>query len=152
MSIKAHLQTLADAVKDALDAADQKSNEVTRFEPSRGSVPGDYAWVLPVDTDETRVPPGAFAHSGVLYWEVRIEWHTAGDRQKAADRMTDMMDRTNPDCIQNHLYATALGEEGRLKISGCTWGDKTDGDTGELFVQGRVRGTLSLTEEAEVAP
>jgi len=154
VTIIADLMVLAAAVQQALRAEDQDNAQVTVFRPSKMAAPGDYAWVQPVSTDESKLGPRVFASSGELAFEVRVEFHT-DDTQAAAGRITKMLDRSNPDCVQAHLYGCSIGH--RVKIRGCSWGERTNqrgslSDADEVYaVQARVNGVVLLTEAAAEA-
>ena len=145
MTIVDDLRVLASATQAALRDAGQRGTKVTVFRSQRGAVPGDRAWIQPVSTDETGVSSGPYKTAGTLDVDVRIDWHAAKDMQAAATRMTKMLDRSNANCVQAHLYESSIGD--RLKVTGAAWGESTD-DEGNVYVQGRVSVVVLSGSEA----
>ena len=126
------LGTIATAVATGLDVT------VTVGRPSKVNPQGMYAWVEPVDLDETDVAAYEdYATSGTLGWRVQVRI-SGLDLQDKMQKLCDYVDRTKATSVQRALIDSHL--IGTLVILGSGWGiDPTDSEFGS-----NVRGTIIL--------
>ena len=111
---------------------------VTVGRPAKANPQGMYAWVEPVDLDETDAADYEdYATSGMLMWRVQVRIDGL-DLQDKMQKLCNYVDRTKAGSVQRALMNSSL--IGVLTILGSSWG--IDPETTEFG--SNVRGTIIL--------
>lgn len=123
------LTVVRDAVAPAVSGA------VTIYRPSKPTVAGEWAWVEPDSLDQAdnnRIQ----AQAGIFVVRVAVRIPTI-DLQDKAERISDLLDPTQTESVQHHIWASCPD----ARIVGVTWGN--DADTAEYGAD--LRAQLLLT-------
>ena len=112
---------------------------VTVYAPSKGIVPGEYAYVQPDALDMGGIRPGLITQ-GVFGFLIVVAVQGI-DRQDHAERLSSLLDPDHADSIQQHVW-TACGPG--IRFRGVEWGMD---QTGEW--RAHATGTFPLVRSIE---